>query len=323
MATPTPQSSGSPVKAQPVAAPVAPKAAPEAQKPAQATPTGAKPVVSPTATPAPTQAELDASYEVVENGVKVKRTGKELVEAYQMRQLSDKKRTEAEKLEKNWAAIEKLGKEDPFKLLKLLGHDVDNLTLQNAARIAQEKIEEQQNPEAVKARKTQEELDQYKAYVAQQKKDQEEAASKAEFTKEWQNINNEIIEALKEQQALGYDVDEDTVIEIAQKMYLQDIKGKPVSAKEAIPHVFEKDKKRIQKLTKPMNGEQLLSLFGQDTYNKVLKHALQLEKIKKQDSLKKEIDPKPDSYVVPRKGDIEKAPKQRSWSDVMKQVNKK
>ena len=305
-----PASQGSPIQAQPAA----PKAAPEAPKQAPVASKDGKPTQTPPAAVQPSQAQLDASYEVVENGQKVKRTGKELVEAYQMRQLSDKKRSEAEKLEKNWAAIEKLGKEDPIKLLKLLGHNVDDLTSSYVAKLAQDKMEEQQNPEAVKAKKVQEELDAYKAYVKQQKEEQEKAASQAEFQKEWQSINTEIIEALKEQQALGYDVDEDTVIEVAQKMYLQDLKQKPVSAKEALPAVFEKDKSRIKKITKSMNGEQLLALFGEDTYKKVLKHALQLEKIKKQPK----IEPiQEGSRVVPHSDKKDGKPVIRSWSDIV------
>src|SRR5665213_962979 len=278
------------------AAPVTPAAAP-----AKVDPKAAAPVV-------------EESWDVQEDGKTIKRTRKEILEAYQLRTLSDRKRTEAEKIQKDWAQIEALGKSDPIKLLKLMGHNVDDLTSSYVAKLAQEKMEEQSNPEGVKARKVQEELDGYKAYVKRQKEESEKAASQAEFTKAWQGINTEIVEALKEQVALGYEVDEETVMEVAKRMQLQDMKQKPLSAKEALPAVFKADQTRIQKITKPMNGEQLLALFGPDTYKKILKHALQAEKLKRQPKV---APIEKGARVVPHVDKATGKPVIRSWSDIM------
>src|SRR5271165_6306769 len=128
-------------------------AAPPAAKPAdpKAVNTGAAPVAP------PTPKLPEETFEVVIDGKAERKTRKEIIEAYQLRQLSDKRRSEADKVLGEYKKLQELGAKDPIKLMKAMGYDFDNIATQYLAKKAEDSMKD---PAVLANEKTQAELDQ-------------------------------------------------------------------------------------------------------------------------------------------------------------------
>src|ERR1700688_5039747 len=76
------------------------------------TDTNKQPISSATTAPAAPKIPEEL-FDVQVDGKVEKRTRKEIVEAYQLRQLSDKKRSEAEKVLNEYKKLQEISKQDP------------------------------------------------------------------------------------------------------------------------------------------------------------------------------------------------------------------
>jgi hypothetical protein len=235
----------------PVASPAAKPAAPVAVDPK----TQVKDVVA--ATKGAPQAE-DA-WEVQIDGKPVKKSRKEILEAYQLRELSDKKRGEADKVLQEYNKLFKVYKEDPIKFMKATGVDFENLATQFLAKKAEDAMAD---PKELELRKAKQEAELYKKYVEEQKATQEKQAKEAEVSRVRESLHKEIIEAINDAKELGMPVDEELVIAVAQKMLLQDKKQKPLNAKEALPKAYASTQKWLQGMASKMEGESLVKWLG-------------------------------------------------------------
>src|SRR5579863_1769128 len=104
----------------------------------------AKPVdnaVNPTgtvpATPAKAAPVAEETFDVRIDGKVEKKTNKELIEAYQLRQLSDKKRSEADRVLAEYKQLQEVSKKDPIKFMKAMGYDFDGIATQYLAKKAE------------------------------------------------------------------------------------------------------------------------------------------------------------------------------------------
>jgi len=264
--------------AAPAAAPTVPVAAAADPKAAASTP--ATPPKA--AVPAPVAEE---TWDVQENGKVVKKTRKEILEAYQLRQLSDRKRAEADKVLQEYNKLFETYKADPIKFLKATGVDVDNLATSYLAKKAEEAM---MDPKELEAQKLKAENEQYKKWVEEQKTNQEKATKEKAIQVERERIHSEIVAAIEEAKELGLPVDEELVIAIAQKMILQDKKMKPLNAKEALPKAYESTQKWLQGMASKMEGEALVKWLGQDVALKIRKYDLKQLKEKRAKTLPQE-----------------------------------
>src|SRR5665647_3694687 len=139
------------------AAPVAPAATDP--KLAQATP------VSKT-----TVAPVDDSWDVHEDGKVVKRSRKEIIDAYQLRQLSDKKRSEADKTLSEYNKLFETYKRDPIKFMQATGVDFDKLSTSYLSKKAEDAM---LSPEVRESNKLKAENEQYKKWNEEQKTNKE------------------------------------------------------------------------------------------------------------------------------------------------------
>src|ERR1700693_677068 len=119
---PTPSSAPVP----PVASASAPSAKPVDPK--------SQPAGTPVASTPPVPKVPEETFEVVIDGKAERKTRKEIIEAYQLRQLSDKRRSEADKILGEFKKLQELGQKDPIKLMKAMGYDFDNIATQYLAR---------------------------------------------------------------------------------------------------------------------------------------------------------------------------------------------
>src|ERR1019366_475903 len=183
----------------------------------------------------------EETWDVQENGQVLKKSRKEIIEAYQLRQLSDKKRSEAEKTTQEYTKLFQVLKQDPIKFMKAAGLDWDNMATSYLAKKAEESMKD---PAVLASEKMAAELETYKKYVEEQKQNTTKLASEAAIGREREKIHQEIIEALQEKSAeLGMPVDEDMVIAVAQQMMVQDKAKKPLNAREALPAAYAKTQK--------------------------------------------------------------------------------
>ncbi len=287
-AAPTPSAA----PAQPVAAaPVDPK-------------TQVKAVAESVKTGQPVSADAD-SWEVQIDGKPVKKSRKEILEAYQLRELSDKKRSEADKVLSEYQKLFQTFKTDPIKFMKATGVDFENLATQFLAKKAEDAMAD---PKDLELRRAKQEAEEYKKYVSEQKAAQEKAKKDSEVSAVRDSINKEIIEAIQEAKELGLPVDEDLVISIAQKMMLQDIKQKPLSAKEALPKAYASSQKYLQSMASKMEGEHLVKWLGKDVANKIRKYDLAQLKASRAGT-----QPQPQSAVTPKVNSSAPA-KYKTWS---------
>lgn len=276
--------------ATPVAPATAPKAAIDPKAPVSAAP------VSKT-TPV---AQVEDTWDVHEDGKVVKKSRKEILEAYQLRQLSDRKRSEADKVLAEYQKLHEVSKQDPIKFMKAMGYDFDTMATSYLSKKAEEAM---MDPKELEAQKNKAELEQYKKYVEEQKQNATKLASEAAIGRERERIHQEIIQAIEESKEFGMPVDEELVIAIAQKMILQDKKQKPLNAKEALPAAYQSTQKWLQGMASKMEGEAIVKWLGDDVARKIRKYDLGQLKAKRaatvpqagQSAVKPQTDKKSDS----------------------------
>lgn len=252
----------------------------------------------------------DDTWDVQVDGKAEKKSRKEIIEAYQLRQLSDKKRSEADKVLSEYKKLFDLSKQDPIKLMQALGHDFDKLSTGYLAKKAEEAMMDPKERESIK---TKAELEKYKQYVEAQKKANEEKEKSSAIEQERGRIHKDIIEAIEAHKELGMPVDEELVIQIAQKMLLQDRKQKPLDAKEALPKAYESTQKFLKGIASKMEGEPLIKWLGDDVVKKIRKYDLM--------KLKEKMAPKagtPTDRVVSKPLDKPKA-QYKTWSQFKKE----
>lgn len=221
---------------------------------------------------------VEESFEVVIDGKPEKKTKKELIESFQLRQLSDKKRSEAEKTMQEYTKLFEHLKRDPIKFMRATGIDFDNLATSYLAKKAEEAMLDPKERELQQAKA---EAEQYKKWVAEQKANQEKSQKEQAIAAERSKLHSEIIQAIEESKELGMPVDEELVIAIAQKMILQDKKQKPLNAKEALPKAYASTQKWLQGMANKMEGEALIKWLGNDVAMKIRKYDLAQLKAKR------------------------------------------
>jgi hypothetical protein len=264
------------------------------------------PVTDPKAVTPPVAAKpAEDTWDVQENGKVVKKTRKEILEAYQLRQLSDRKRSEADKVLAEYKKLQEVSGKDPIKFMKAMGYDFDNLATSYLAKKAEDSMKD---PKVLEAEKTKAELETYKKWVEEQKnlqtKTQHEQAVAAERSK----IHAEIIQAIEESKELGMPVDEELVIAIAQKMMLQDKKQKPLNAKEALPAAYQSTQKWLQGMAAKMEGEAIVKWLGADVAKKIRQYDLAQLKAKRK-------VPENQALVKPQEQKkTQETPKYQTWS---------
>lgn len=252
----------------------------------------------------------EETWDVQEDGKSVKKTRKELIEAYQLRQLSDKKRSEADKTLTEYTKLFNVFKQDPVKFMRATGVDFDALATRHLAAKAEEAM---MDPKERELQTAKQEAELYKKYVAEQKAAQEKATKDAEISASRQAIHNDIIQAIEAEAAnLGLPVDEELVIAVAQKMILQDMKQKPLNAKEALPKAYESSQKYLKGIASKMEGEALVKWLGDDVAKKIRKYDLQQLKAKRTTPV--------NQACVEAKADSSKpAPAYKTWSEFKKE----
>jgi len=255
----------------------------------------------------PAAPATEETWDVQENGKTVKKTRKEIVEAYQLRQLSDKKRSEADKTLSEYNKLFQVFKQDPIKFMAATGVDFDKLATGYLSKKAEEAM---MDPKDKELRDAKTKAAEYEKWVNEQKTQQEQAKAQAAIGMERERIHSEIVQAISEAKDLGLPVDEELVIAIAQKMILQDKKQKPLNAKEALPKAYESTQKWLQGMASKMEGDALVKWLGQDVAMKIRKHDL-TELKKKRSGAEKQ----PSSLVKPPTD--KKAPERpyKTWSE--------
>jgi hypothetical protein len=240
--------------------------------------TPSKPVVTepkPAGSAAPVAEE---TFEVVVDGKAEKKTRKEIIEAYQLRQLSDKKRSEADKVLAEYKKLQEVASQDPLKFMKAMGYDIDKIATGYLSKKAEDAMKD---PKVLEAEKLKAENEQYKQWVLEQKALQERTQREQEIATERSKIHAEIIEAIEEKKELGLPVDEELVIAIAQQMMVQDKAKKPLNAKEALPAAYAKTQRWLQGMASKMEGEALVKWLGEDVSKKIRKYDLTQLKAKR------------------------------------------
>lgn len=286
------------------AAPVTPAAVPAKVAPVDPKAASVAPVAAAKAPPV-----AEDTWDVQVDGKPAKKTRKELIEAYQLRELSDKKRSEADKSLAEYNKLFQTFKNDPIKFMRATGVDFDALATRHLAAKAEEAM---MDPKDRTAQQQAAELAEYKKYVAEQKAAQEKATKDAEISASRQAIHNDIIQAIEAEAAnLGLPVDEELVIAVAQKMILQDMKQKPLNAKEALPKAYESQQKFIKGIASKMEGEALVKWLGDDVAKKIRKYDLQQLKAKRAPTV-------PQARVEAKSSSAEPS-KPRTWSQFKEQ----
>jgi hypothetical protein len=276
------------------------------------TPAAATPAVDPKVAPV-SKAPIVApeTWDVVENGSTVKKTRKEIIEAYQLRQLSDRKRSEAEKVTAEYNKLFQTFKTDPIKFMNAAGVDFDKLSSSYIAKKAEEAM---LDPKERELRDAKAEAETYKKWVEEQKTNKARLDKDAAIGIERSRIHAEIIAAIEEKKELGLPIDENLVIEIAKEMMVQSAAKKPLSAKDALPATYARTQKWLQGLASKMEGEALVKWLGQDVALKIRKYDLGQLKAKRSAAA-----PQPASLVKPASERTEKPVKKyKTWSEFAK-----
>jgi hypothetical protein len=279
--------------------PVTPAQAPVASKP-----TDVKPNVTNSAQAAPVVKAVEEMFDVQIDGKVEKRSKKEILEAYQLRQLSDKKRSEADKVLGEYKKLQEVAGKDPIKFMKAMGYDFDDIATKYLSKKAEDSMKD---PKVLEAERTKAELEHYKKWVEDQKTQQAQTQKEQAIATERSKIHAEIIEAIEANKELGMPVDEEMIIAIAQKMILQDKAKKPLNAKEALPEAYKSTQKWLQGMASKMEGEALIKWLGDDTAKKIRKYDLAQLKSKRAStapqagSAVKPQEQKKDAKTVPYK----------------------
>lgn len=256
------------------------------------------------AIPAKTAPATDETFDVQIDGKTEKKTRKEIIEAYQLRQLSDKKRSEADKVLAEYKQLQDVSKRDPVKFMKAMGYNFEDMATQFLAKKAEDAMKD---PKVREMEQKDAELAQYKKFVEEQKAGQEKQKQQAEINQHRERLHKEIIEAIEEKKDLGLPVDEHLIIQIAQDMMVQDKAKKPLNAKEALPATYARTQKWLQGLASKMEGEAIVKWLGDDVAKKIRKYDLTQLKAKRQ------APAQPQSRVT-SKIETKKAPQYKTWS---------
>jgi hypothetical protein len=255
-----------------------------------------------------TAPQSEETFDVQIDGRTEKKTKKEILEAYQLRQLSDKRRSEADKVLGDFNKLQELSKRDPIKFMRAMGHNFDDIATQYLARKAEDAMKD---PKVLEAEHTKAELEQYKKWAQEQKSIQEQAQKKAQIDQIRGQLHAEIIEAVKDaSQTLGLPIDEDLIVAVAQNMMVQDKAKKPLNAKEALPAAYAKTQKWLQGMASKMEGEAIVKWLGEDVAKKIRKYDLTQLKAKRST-----VNPTGNS--ISRKPESKEAPKKayKTWSE--------
>jgi hypothetical protein len=261
-------------------------------------------VTPPVATPAANK-PAEEFFDVQIDGKVEKKTRKEIIEAYQLRQLSDKKRSEADRVLAEYKKLQDVSRQDPIKFMKAMGYDFDNLATGYLAKKAEDSMKD---PKVLEMEKKDIELAQYKKWVEEQKASQEKQKKSAAIEAERSKLHAEIIEAIEEKKEMGLPIDEHLIIQIAQDMMVQDKAKKPLNAKEALPATYARTQKWLQGLASKMEGESLVKWLGDDVAKKIRKYDLTQLKAKRQ-------TPQQQSNVKPQSSkEVPKQKPYKTWS---------
>lgn len=238
-------------------------------------------------------------------------TEKELIDGFQLRELSDKKRSEAEKYMAEYKKLHEHAQKDPIKLLQAMGVDFDKLSVSYLSKKAEDAMKD---PKQLEQEKTKAELEQYKKWVEEQKTKQADETKKTAVAQERQRLHQEVIEAVQEKAAeYGLPVDENLIIAVAQDMLVQDKAKKGLNAKEALPKTYERLQKQLHGISAKMDGEGLVKWLGSDVANKIRKYDLAQLKAKRASTA-----PQGNSLVKPQAAQGDKAVKPMTWSEFKK-----
>lgn len=243
-------------------------------------------------------------FDVQIDGKPVKKSKKEILEAYQLRELSDKKRSEADKVLQEYNKLFEVYKKDPIKFMKATGVDFENLATQFLAKKAEDAM---MDPRDKELREAKAKAAEYEKWVKEQKEGQERQQREQAVAAERSRIHAEIVQAIEEAKDLGLPVDEELVISVAQKMMIQDKKNKPLNAKEALPKAYESTRKFLHGIASKMEGEQLVKWLGEDVAKKIRRYDLAQLKAKR-------TTVQPQSLVQPKVDASKPAPKYKTWS---------
>lgn len=252
------------------------------------------------------------SWDVHEDGKVVKKSRKEIIEAYQLRQLSDKKRSEAEKTMSEYNKLFGTLKGDPIKFLRAAGIDFDTLSTSYLAKKAEESM---MDPKERELKQAKAEAEQYKKWVEEQKAKQTQAEQQKTIQAHKEKIHQEIIQAIEAHKDLGMPVNEELVLAIAQKMKLQDKKQKPLDAKDGVMKTYESTQKMLHGITTKMDGESLVKWLGPDIAKKIRQYDLAQLKAKRGTSQ----TPAPNSLVKPKEDSAPAKKPYTTWSEFKKQ----
>lgn len=277
-------------------------AAPVVAKPAVVDPKAAAQTPPVAAKAAPV---ADDMWDVQVDGKAEKRSRKEILEAYQLRQLSDKKRAEADKTLQDYNKLFDTFKKDPIKFMKATGVDFDQLSTSYLAKKAEEAM---MDPKDRAAQEQAKELAAYKKYVEDQKAAQERAVKDGEVSTARAAIHKDIIDSIEATaKDLGLPIDERLIIAVAQNMMLQDRKQKPLDAKEALGKAHQSSQEYLRGLASKMDGEALIKWMGPEVAMKIRKHDLAQLKAKRAPVATQ-------SRVEAPKADAAAQPKYKTWS---------
>lgn len=251
--------------------------------------------------------QVEETFDVQEDGKTVKRTRKEIIDAYQLRQLSDRKRSEADRMIGEFKKLQELGAKDPIKLMKAMGYDFDNIATQYLAKKAEDAMKD---PAVREQEQTKAELEQYKKWVEEKKAADAKQAKDQEIIQIKNTLHQEIIQAVEEAKDMGLPVDEELIIAIAQQMMVQQKGKKPLSAKEALPATYAKTQKWLQGLASKMEGEAIVKWLGEDVAKKIRKYDLTQLKAKRSS-----VNPTGQSMIKPKtSADKPKEKPYKTWS---------
>lgn len=246
--------------------------------PVAVTPSSAGTVPTDSKVTSPVVPVTPETFEVKINGKVEKKTRQEIIDAYQLRQLSDQKRAEAERVLTEYKKLQQMGAQDPIKLMKAMGFDFDSIATKYLAQKAEESMKD---PAIREKEKLEAENKQYKEWVENQKTNMEKATREKAVQIERERIHKDIISAIEEKKDLGMPIDEHLIIQIAQDLMVFDKAKQPLSAKEALPKTYARLQAQLQGLASKMEGESLVKWLGEDVTKKIRKYDLQQLKAKR------------------------------------------
>ena len=221
---------------------------------------------------------VEETFDVTIDGKTLKKTKKEIIEAYQLRQLSDRKRSEAERVLNEYKQLQEVSKRDPIKFMRAMGYDFDGLATSYLAKKAEDSMKD---PAVRETEQLKAENEAYKKWVEDQKANMEKATREKAIQVERERIHKDIIEAIEEKKELGFPIDEHLIIEIAKDLMVYDKAKQPLNAKEALPKTYARLQAQLQSLSSKMEGEALVKWLGEDVAKKIRKYDLQQLKAKR------------------------------------------